>query len=143
MEICRPRVGEANPLVSVCRALWRPTALAKKNNAVGRQRNLGLDVMVLSLALLLLDFGSHALTWVIVHWLLWNFDIWLLATSKVPIILNGALVYWSRKKGQNWKGGKFVFLLKLMYNFYFLSSFFTQPTALDCLLNSLGRLMAH
>ena len=40
--MCRPRVGEANPLFSVCIALWRPTALAKIYNAVGRQRNLGL-----------------------------------------------------------------------------------------------------
>ena len=40
--MCRPRVGEANQLFSVCIALWRPTALAKIYNAVGRQRNLGL-----------------------------------------------------------------------------------------------------
>jgi hypothetical protein len=38
--MCRPRVGEANSLFFLCRALWRPTALAKK--ALGRQRNLGL-----------------------------------------------------------------------------------------------------
>ena len=30
--MCRPRVGEANPLFSLCRALWRPTALAKKKS---------------------------------------------------------------------------------------------------------------
>ena len=28
MKMCRPRVGEANPLFSVCIALWRPTATA-------------------------------------------------------------------------------------------------------------------
>jgi hypothetical protein len=31
-----------NLLFSVCRALWRPTALAKNNNDARRQRNLGL-----------------------------------------------------------------------------------------------------
>ena len=41
--MCWPRVGEANPLFSVCIALWRPTALAKIYNAVGRQRNLGTN----------------------------------------------------------------------------------------------------
>jgi hypothetical protein len=40
--MCWHRVGEANPLFSVCIALWRPTALAKIYNVVGRQRNLGL-----------------------------------------------------------------------------------------------------
>jgi hypothetical protein len=34
--------GWRNQLFSVCIALWRPTALAKIYNAVGRQRNLGL-----------------------------------------------------------------------------------------------------
>jgi hypothetical protein len=29
--MCRPRVGEANSLFFLCRALWRPTALAKKS----------------------------------------------------------------------------------------------------------------
>jgi hypothetical protein len=40
--MCWPRVGEANPLFPVCIALWRPTALAKIYNVVGKQRNLGL-----------------------------------------------------------------------------------------------------
>jgi hypothetical protein len=40
--MCRPRVGEANPLFSVCRALWRPTATASRKKPVGRQRNLVL-----------------------------------------------------------------------------------------------------
>ena len=31
VEMCRPRVGETNLLFSLCRALWRSTALAKKN----------------------------------------------------------------------------------------------------------------
>jgi hypothetical protein len=44
--MCRPRVGEANPLFSLCRALWRPTALAKRKKVVGRQRNLGLELRV-------------------------------------------------------------------------------------------------
>jgi hypothetical protein len=39
--MCRPRVGEANPLFSLCRALWRPTALLKITKAVALQRNLG------------------------------------------------------------------------------------------------------
>ena len=43
--MCWPRVGEANPLFSVCIALWRPTALAKIYNAVGRQRNLELPIL--------------------------------------------------------------------------------------------------
>ena len=38
----RTQSWRENPLISVYRVLWRPTALAKKNNAVGRQRNLGL-----------------------------------------------------------------------------------------------------
>jgi hypothetical protein len=40
--MCRPRVGESHPLFSICRALWRPTALSKIKKAVGPQRNLGL-----------------------------------------------------------------------------------------------------
>jgi hypothetical protein len=36
--MCRPRVGEANPLFSLCRALWRPTAPASRKKAVGRQK---------------------------------------------------------------------------------------------------------
>ena len=40
--MCWPRVGEANPLFSLCIALWRPTALAIIYNVVRRQRNLGL-----------------------------------------------------------------------------------------------------
>jgi hypothetical protein len=46
VEMCRPRVGEANPLFSVCRALWRPTVTASKKKVVRRQRNLGLLKMV-------------------------------------------------------------------------------------------------
>jgi hypothetical protein len=42
VEMCWPRVGEANPLFSVYIALWRSTALAIIYNVVGRQRNLGL-----------------------------------------------------------------------------------------------------
>ena len=49
--MCWPRVGEANPLFSVYIALWRSTALAIIYNVVGRQRNLGLWIMIsLSLA---------------------------------------------------------------------------------------------
>ena len=41
--MCPLRVGEEHPLFSLYRALWRPTAPASWKNAVGRQRNLGLQ----------------------------------------------------------------------------------------------------
>ena len=53
--MCWRRVGEANPLFSVCIALWRPIALAIIYNVVGRQRNLGLDGTVMTQMMSIID----------------------------------------------------------------------------------------
>ena len=48
--MCRYRVGLENPLFCLWRALWCPTATASPKKAVGRQRNLELNLYLHKLA---------------------------------------------------------------------------------------------